>query len=559
MKRLLLTLLFFGCFLNISSANTPLNINSISSPLLISLQIYSPHIVGFEVDFKGNIYLKGNYNLQSKDLKAEIYFDNVDLSEFKSFLKQADLKGGYLKKGTLYLQGKETFSLEGSLKLENVRLVKKDIELSADLLLLPQVIFSDKKANYSLDVNVSKGKIKSPSFEEISLRGNFNLSSDKLIVKESYLNYKDTVWQLKGDIKDFASPKIDFDIETTSVNLKIKAHYNKEKQEIETEELILRGKKTKISSKANMILTGTPRLRLEGIGKISLEDIVNGTETFKLNYPLLKKLNPQGEVSVKFIINGGLNPKTWEVKLAGDTPNLIVYGINTKKVKIELYKNKDEFTISPFVANYGGGNIDFRIKLDFLNKKKVINLILNNISLTQVRKDFNLKNKKLAGKLSLEVYLKDNRLAKLGNLEGEGVIYIEEGNLWEINLFKGLGKFLFIPDFEIIRFKEGYSDIIFRGKDIVFENIKLTSPQISLEGAGKISLNRKIEFMFFPQFAPNLISSSEGLKKIITTFLGQRGLAIEVKGTLKKPLYKVKPMLLSPLKGIKDFFNELLK
>jgi len=95
-------------------------------------------------------------------------------------------------------------------------------------------------------------------------------------------------------------------------------------------------------------------------------------------------------------------------------------------------------------------------------------------------------------------------------------------------------------------------------EDIIFQDVQLVSTQMTLGGGGKISLNGDLNFLFFPQFDKGLLEASEGLKKYITNILGETGLAIEVSGTLKKPKYKMKPLMFSPLKKIKSFFEEFL-
>ncbi|MBU1133556.1 MAG: hypothetical protein KJ569_01440, partial [Candidatus Omnitrophica bacterium] len=387
---------------------------------------------------------------------------------------------------------------------------------------------------------------------------------DELILEAGCLNYKGIPWEVKGDVRDFSHPKIKLNAANSLLSLEAKAEYNKEEWVVE--ELILQGKDTKIFAKGSIALKEKPQIKIEGAGYIEFNDILEVIKAFNLNYTQLTKLNPHGKLNAKFIVSGGTDAKNLEIKLAGKSEKLSIYDLWLSKVNIELYKDKNTLTISPFLANLGEGKIEFRGKFDFLTNNATVNLIANRVELKNLMEQLNLKNKKLAGKLSFEAYLENDKFPKWDRFNGQGSIQIEEGNIWEINFLRGLGEFLFIPDFEEIKFSQGYSDIFFKEGSIILENLELTSSQMSLTGGGKIivkppyhpPIKGDVDFLLFPEFNSGLISASVGLKKTITDFLGKSGLAIEIKGTFNKPKYKIKSLLFSPLKRITDFFEGLL-
>ena len=182
---------------------------------------------------------------------------------------------------------------------------------------------------------------------------------------------------------------------------------------------------------------------------------------------------------------------------------------------------------------------------------------MNDIDLARLRNDLNLKDKALAGRLSLDASAKGKDILKPEGFDGAGRMVIEQGRIWKIDLLQGLGQFLFIPDFTNIVFKEGYTDFTMAAGDVIFENIDLRSSKMNLTGAGKISLKGNVHFILFPEFNPQFVASSDSLRRITTQFLGERGLVIEVAGPIKKPSYSMKPVFLSPIKTIEDFFKAL--
>jgi hypothetical protein len=186
-------------------------------------------------------------------------------------------------------------------------------------------------------------------------------------------------------------------------------------------------------------------------------------------------------------------------------------------------------------------------------------VLINDLELSRLRQEINLKNSNLSGILSLDAKLENDGLSQWNKMTGNGKVTIKEGNIWEINFLKGLGQFLFIPEFESIVFEEGYSDLLFKDENIIFENTELKSTKMTLRGQGRISTKGDLNFILVSEFNPNLISASESLNKIISSILSKNTLAIELNGTLAKPTYKIKPTVFSNFEGIKDLLEGILK
>ncbi|UCC95457.1 MAG: hypothetical protein JSW40_01580, partial [Candidatus Omnitrophota bacterium] len=236
-----------------------------------------------------------------------------------------------------------------------------------------------------------------------------------------------------------------------------------------------------------------------------------------------------------------------------------LHNIKCREAKINVYKDKDAIIISPFSAEAAGGKIEFRTKIDFRANKKIINIDLNSVNLAEIRDQLDLKDRLLAGTLSLHAYVENDDVQGWRYSKGKGAVHVRNGNIWEINLLGGVAEHLAIPYFESIYFVEGRGDLLFKDGNIFFEKIELASSRLSFGGAGKISGSGNIHFMFFPEFHSDLISSSHKLESIIKKFAGTGGLGIEVKGTLQKPTYKIKSVLFPPIEEFKSFLEGLMK
>ena len=479
--------------INIEAKPAKTKIDFSKSPS-VSIDISDPSKITFEFFLKDKFDLIGQYNPKTKYLEAKATLTNIDLSLFSNNL--AFLEAGYIKKGNLKLKKQEKYLLE------------LDLELG-------ELIISKQKISPKTDFNL-KGVV------EID--------------------------------EDFSSYKANLGLNSDFLNVLANAEYNKGLLVIDN--LLIRGQNTNISSSAN-INTSSKKTEIKGGGYFSLADLLDNLDTFNLKTGKLEKSNSQGLCNIKFIATGQLTPKTWEVKLIGDSADLKIYNINSRNVKIDLYKKDNELTISPLFADLAQGKLELRSIVDLTTKNASVNLITNDIDIAQIVRDLELKENKYSGKLSLEAYLKSFDLPKGEKMDGQGKVWIKEGNVWEIDFLEGMGEFLFIPEFRSIEFTEGYSNLMFKGNDVIFDDLELTSDAMLLGGAGKISLKGDIDFMFFPKFNKEFVDSSEGFKKHITNLFGDRGLVLEITGKVKDPKYKMKPVFLSPLGRIKSFFEEL--
>ena len=232
----------------------------------------------------------------------------------------------------------------------------------------------------------------------------------------------------------------------------------------------------------------------------------------------------------------------------------------TLTIKTQYNKKSGKMEIN-CLAEVWRGKFKLNGALDLFGKKGNLNATADNIDIGQAIQELNVGGRTPRGKLSLEINLTSFDLFKWKNLLGEGKILISEGDIYQINFLKGLGKFLSIPGFENIVFKRAYSDLFFQGQEIFFENFQLNAAQMDIEGKGKITTAGNIDFLLFPQFSQELIDSSKGLQKYLTALLGEGNFSVGISGTIKNPVYTTNISLipsLDKIKDIKDIFGDFL-
>jgi hypothetical protein len=161
--------------------------------------------------------------------------------------------------------------------------------------------------------------------------------------------------------------------------------------------------------------------------------------------------------------------------------------------------------------------------------------------------------KDIAGAIQAQVKL--NGFSKYSEkLSGTGNIFISEGRLWQLDLFKGLGELLFTSNFANIVFNEGSCAFIIQDKAIFTDSLQLKSNFVDLAGSGRINFDGSIDGSINVQVNDENAPITGTLKDIATVIVGQAGKfgVIKISGTLKEPKYSFKPAVGDILKSLKD-------
>ncbi|MFH1768786.1 MAG: hypothetical protein ABH858_06475 [Candidatus Omnitrophota bacterium] len=415
-----------------------------------------------------------------------------------------------------------------------------------------------EKKDYTYTASFS---LSDASIGEISDIKNFScqgtLDNKNITLKDISFNYKDIPVKANLALKDMPAGTITADIESGLANAGIKGDYAKDTLTISS----LTINKNLSQIKTDGKVTFNPSyLSLRGIGSIAAEDILNIIEQLKLaDISEIKKFNPAGTVKIDFETRGSYKDNSIETTLSGSSEKFSVSQTDLTGVKFIIKSDKEKSILSPLLANLWDGKTELKLRLSHPANILVGNLLMENIDLSRIKEKPFVEKKNLAGRLSLEGAIESLNPRDIKSITGHGKLAINGGKIWEISFLRGLGELLFIPDFERIVFEEGYVEFLLKDKSLVIDQVELESVQMKLEGQGAISFDNTIDFMLFPTFNPSLLNASDGLKRIMTDFLGKTGLAIEIKGTVQKPRYRIKPVILSPIDTFRGILEQLLK
>jgi len=243
------------------------------------------------------------------------------------------------------------------------------------------------------------------------------------------------------------------------------------------------------------------------------------------------KLITQGEISEGGHHSIGSMNLT-QMKIAGKRfENILVRFIHENN-RISIYN----LTASGY---QGSANGFFTIILPDYNYQG--HIVFSGIDLKDFAQDTFLQGKDITGKIALELDI-DGKGQNLSTLNGDGKLFITEGQLWEVPIF------LSIFD----SFKFGQKSVFqnarvrfqIKNEKIHIVSSRFTSPDILLRGKGTINFNGKLDIQFDTKANSKSIIPVEIMKTLVKLF-SKPIYTIKIEGTFKdpKPVLKLLPYL----------------
>ena len=197
----------------------------------------------------------------------------------------------------------------------------------------------------------------------------------------------------------------------------------------------------------------------------------------------------------------------------------------------------------------------FNVNLKSKDTPYLFTAALQGVEIKELKNDTPAKNKDISGIIQGEVKLSGS-LGDLAGSQGTGKVAITKGKLWELDLFKGLGKLLFSQDFANITFSEGSCAFSIHDKSISTDELMLKSNMINLSGPVKIGFDNSINAKLNVDIISELVPLTGTFKDVTTALVGQSGkfAVITVSGTLKEPKYRFQAAIADIIKGLADSF-----
>ncbi|MDD2688891.1 MAG: AsmA family protein [Candidatus Omnitrophica bacterium] len=407
--------------------------------------------------------------------------------------------------------------------------------------------------NGSLDFLNASAKIEKINSLLEEIKGRIDFSQNGLKWQDLNLKYQGEFYKTSGALTNFQSPGVQLAL--SSQDLSLESSFSVNQQMVNFSRFCgkYRNSEFSVQGSFNTIVPDAPEAEVGGGLDIALEDMQVALKKYKNQ---LEQIKPSGMVHAKFDFSGNINDfKSCAINAEFSGPSVSAYGLKAKDFFLN-YSQKDGLIDVPLARlSLYEGTIEAAAKMN-LNSDNLpywFNTDIRGVKLEKLKLDTGARKEDIAG--TIQAQFKINGFnADISKLSGAGHILINDGKLWQLDLFKGLGSLLFAKDyFAQIIFHEGSCDFLVRDKYIFTDNLKLKSDITDLSGSVKIGFDNSIDASLNVQVQDEFVPLSGTFKDVTTAIIGEAGRfgVIKISGTLKEPKYKFRPAVGNIINGLK--------
>ncbi|MFH0855925.1 MAG: AsmA family protein [Candidatus Omnitrophota bacterium] len=516
-----------------------------------SAKVYGASVSGIDIIDKASAVGCGiifnNSGISTDNLTAKALGLSINaraaLTDFNDPSIKVDAVSGL---GLAALQGilkeKFKFNLAGSIDGQ------AGISLSAEGKLLEP---KNLKVRGSLDlVNASLKleKIDSPIQE---INGKIEFLGDKFKWSGLSLKYRGELYKSTGSLSELKSPFLDIAINSGEFSLVSALRLNNKLINVYKCSGNYLSSQFSVSGAVDISDTLNPQAQLTGELLIDLKDLSRVLTGIKEQLDVIK---PEGKLKASFNLAGkvsALKDCTIQARLSAGAISL--YGLKMSDFTLDYLQAKGVADVSSLRLSLYGGSLAaaFRAKLDSEGYPYALDASIQNVKIEELKLDTLAKSKDISGLLQAAVKA-TGLLNDLSGSQGSGMLSIAKGKLWELDLFKGMGKILFSKDFANVTLSDGACDFTIRDKSISTDNLTLKGSMINLSGPVRIGFDNSINAKLNVDIISELVPLTGTFKDVTTAFIGETGkfAAIKISGTLKDPKYKFEPAVASIIQSL---------
>lgn len=385
------------------------------------------------------------------------------------------------------------------------------------------------------------------------VKGRLDFTFDQLQAKEINFKYQGVPYKLSVLVNNFKSPVVG--LELNSEDLALRSNFTVDKTKVDIiglsgnylhSDFNLTGNFDTLSSYAD----------ISGALGIKLQDLKKPLVKFKE----LELISPEGDMQIRFALSGDLKEiKGCAIEAQISSPQISLYGLKGSGFSCAYNQQSGIIDIPSLNFSFYGGMVYASAKANLRsdNLPYSLNLSMQEVKIEELKLDTGAKDKDIAGIMQGEVRV-DGLYNDLSKLTGAGNLSITKGKLWELSIFKGLGKVLFTKDFAQMVFSEISFNFTIQDSCIFTKNLMLKSNMAYLSGLVKLWFNGSIDASLNIDILDDLIPLSGTLKDVTTAVIGKAGkfATINITGTLSDPKYKFKPVMENIIKGLADILNK---
>ncbi len=402
----------------------------------------------------------------------------------------------------------------------------------------------------TVNANLKEVDLNSEKFPHpvTKINGHINYRSNKVIWNHLRGRYRDTPFELNGELNDFSRPRI-----TTTAsgqNFDVVSEIELFHNIIRLPILDVKYNNSTFSGDADIYLYESvpPDFQIKGKSNVTLSDAVTLLPKW---HDRLFAMNPRGQLNGDVFFKGKTDDwLNWSLSFEGRSESLTIYNHNLSNIKLKYLQRDGNISKFDVTAETYGGKMNFASSANLESRDTPFeaDLGLFRINLADVVAKQNLKAKNLSGALTFNLdiggYLKDK-----SSWNGAGNFEIRDGYIWRLKILEGLSSFLLIPEFKNTIYTEASGQFSIGEQKIRSNDLILESQTMKLIGQGWIGFDRTIYFDVTPKLSEIAMIESDSMKKWTSAFLSSNIKLVRVTGSLDTPTYKAHAA--SPLKILK--------
>lgn len=400
-----------------------------------------------------------------------------------------------------------------------------------------------------ISASLSSPYLKNPLTE---LKGKIGFSLNEFNWDNINLIYQKETFKSSGKLINFKFPQINFVLVSEKLNMEALFYIRDKLIKINN----CNGKylSSDFNLKGNVDAAIADNLNLD----LSLKSDFALKDTYDFLEPAWKERFQNLKLSGTCKMSGSLNGKIKDLKdlnlaLNASFPLLSIYDLKFENLRIRINQKNRYLFGETLPSKFYNGNLSLNLDSNLNTENPIYNtkIALSDVDLSLLKADTDLKDKNLAGLLTLEANLQTDK--GIENLSGKGHASIKNGRLWDLNLLKGLGKLLLLPIYEQIVFKKAQGNFIVKDQAFHTNDFFLGSRSVDMLCRGKVDFKGNLDLTMNTEIVPDLLIDSADLRKFTSPIFGNL-LTINVSGTIQDPKYKTSIITKEIFKEIKRFF-----
>ena len=377
------------------------------------------------------------------------------------------------------------------------------------------------------------------------MNGRFKFTSNQLLWEDITFKHMDTDYSSSGAITNFEKPGIDIKLDSDDLSIRSLLAVNDEY--LTVSRLEGRYKDTEFSIYGDLDVSDPENIAADISGSIKF-GLNDNKELMKRFENVMKDSKPSGRLTARFALKGNvsdLNSCAADVEVSGG--RISFYGFKLENFTMSYIQRNGVIDIMKMKASLYGGSFDGSGRIDLASKAGAYQLKaeVRDLKIEKIKADTEFKDYDISGaihsRFGFTGYSSDP-----SKFTAWGKINISNGRLWQLNLFRGIGKLLFRRDFSSVIFREGDCDFSIKDKVIATNDISLRSDLLNITGVARIGFDNYITASLKTEFTDEGVDASSYAGAI------ERYSVIEIDGTLKEPKIKIRPDLSNVMSDIAE-------